>query len=42
VDPVVIGVPGCVEFDERAVVRHPYDPKCLSNNRRLDGMVHDW
>jgi mannonate dehydratase len=31
-----------VEFDEEAAARHPYDPKYLPVNRRLDGTVHDW
>ena len=31
-----------VEFDEEAASRHPYDPRYLPVNRRLDGTVHDW
>ncbi|GAA1180946.1 D-mannonate dehydratase ManD [Nesterenkonia xinjiangensis] len=31
-----------VTFDEEAAARHPYDPKYLPINRRLDGTVHDW
>ncbi|GAB3180003.1 D-galactonate dehydratase family protein [Nesterenkonia halophila] len=31
-----------VTFDEEAAARHPYEPRYLPINRRLDGTVHDW
>jgi mannonate dehydratase len=31
-----------VTFDEEAAARHPYAPKYLPVNRRLDGSMHDW
>jgi len=31
-----------VLFDEQAAAKHPYTPRYLPVNRRVDGSIHDW